>query len=255
MAAAAGFVVLTSMVNRRVLAVGLLAVSLNALWLPARVQARLDETFVSEESLDWRWREGQGEEGSAIIAMINRDREDRAALGEISESEAVLNPSMMARFVVWDAALRIMLDYPLGVGFGVFPWHLPYYTNVVIWKATHNIYMKIGAELGLPTLLIFLILIGSLLVNSLRIGQTAEDPEVRAFGYGMFTYGLALSINAMMVDVFFQTEVNGQFWLFMGALMQAPSILARQAGSSPVGGEAATGTEEPLAEKPLYKLV
>lgn len=261
LAAGVGFIVLTSMVNRRILAAGLLFVSLNAIWLPARVQSRFDETFVAEDSLDWRWREGKGAENSVIISMINENMKERVARGEISEEEAVLNPSMMARFVVWEAAVRVMFDYPLGVGYGVFPWHLPYYTNVNIWKATHNIYMKLGAELGLPTLIAFLFLIVGLIGNSFRIGRNAEDPEVRAFGYGMFVYGLSLAVNALMVDVFFQTEVNGQFWIFMGALMQAPAILARSAAGRPeetdIPGEAgpAGEPEKAATEKPLYELV
>jgi O-antigen ligase len=250
LATAVGSGVLTAMVNRRVLVVGVLFVALNALWLPEKVRHRLDETMISEERLGARFEGGRGEEGSAIIAAINRRMEERAALGEIDESDLRISPSVQARLVVWEASYKIMLDNPFGIGYGVFPWYLPYYSDIVMFKATHNIYLKVGTEIGIAGLLVFLYLIFALTWHALRIGLKAEDVEVRAFGYGMFTYGLALAVCAFVVDVFFQTEVNGQYWLFMGALMQAPALLARGAAEEP-------SKEEPLEEesKPLYELV
>ncbi len=250
LATAVGFGVLTAMVNRRVLVVGILFISLNALWLPEKVQHRLDETMIAEERLGARFEGGRGEQGSAIIAAINRRLEEKAALGEISESDLRLSPSVQARLVVWEASYKIMLDNPFGVGYGVFPWYLPYYSDIVMFKATHNIYLKVGTEIGIAGLLVFLYLIAALLWHALRIGLRAENGEVRALGYGMFTYGLALAVNAFVVDVFFQTEVNGQFWLFMGALMQAPALLARSAAEAPAERESPGE-----GSRPLYELV
>ena len=231
--AGAGFVLLGALLNRKVLAAGMVVLALNVLWLPENVRARLAETFTSEEENNWRLRDGKGAEASALIAMINEQLEEEAAIGEIEEGQTRLDPSLQARLIVWTIAAQMIQDYPFGVGFGVFPWHVQFYSDVIQFKATHNIYLKLATESGIPALLVFLFLIGAFAVRSIRIARAAPDPEVGAFAWGMLGYLATLSVCALSVDVFFQIEVNGQYWLMMGALLQAPSVWAATGASAP----------------------
>lgn len=248
-AAAAGFLVITLLANRRVLAVGIAAMALNALWLPDVVKERIDSTIVPEEAEGWRFREGKGDEGSPLIALINEELNAEAELTEEGEAEALrLDGSVQSRLVTWTVALEVVADYPLGVGFGVFPWYMHYYSNVVRFKATHNIYLKIATETGILALLVFLYAVFLLGRDALRVGRAAPDPEIRALGLGMFTYLITLMVSALSVDLFFQVEVNGHFWAMMGALAQAPLILRPAAEPAPAAGGA-------TLERPLYELV
>ncbi len=247
-AAAGGVLFLTALVNRRALAFGLVVLALNALWLPESVQKRFQDTFIEEEQENYRFREGKGGDASALIEMINEELEEEAAT---TEGEAVtrLDSSVQTRLVTWAAALQIIRDYPLGVGFGVFPWYLQFYSTVVMWKATHNIYLKIATEAGLPALLIFLYLIYGFARDSWRTWRDNDDPEIRAYGIGMLASLIALCLNAMTVDLFFQIEVNGQLWLLLGVLMQAPLVAGRRV---PAGSELPAG---PRSDHPVYELV
>jgi O-antigen ligase len=253
-ATAIGFLVLTSFVNRKLLAAGVAVLALSPLWLPERVKARLNETLTSEESLNWRYRDGKGAESSALIAMIEDHLEEEAASGELEADQVRLDASLQARFVVYDAAFRMMMDYPLGVGFGVFPWHLQHYSEYLRFKATHNIYLKIGTEIGLPALLIFLYLIFSFARESFRLARSSTDPEISALAWGMLGYVTALSIAATSVDVYFQVEVNGQFWILMALVAHAPALLA--ASRAEEAAPAETGSHGRKSEAPaLYELV
>lgn len=252
-ATAIGFMLLTSFVNRKALAAGLVFLALSSLWMPDRVKARLNETFTSEENTNWRFREGKGAESSAILAMIEEHLEEEAAAGEIEADQTRLDSSLTARLVVYDAAFRMMMDYPLGVGFGIFPWYLQYYSDYLRFKATHNIYLKVGTEIGVPALLLFLYLIFAFSRDSFRLARTTEDPEIRAFAWGMFAYVISLSVAATSVDVYFQIEVNGQFWLLIALAMHAPALLGSQLAAD-ARAEAGSPVPQPEA-RALYELV
>ena len=126
---------------------------------------------------------------------------------------------------------------------------MQFYSDVIMFKATHNIYLKVATEAGLPAFLLFLFLIGAFLKDSWTIANGTKDPEVRAFAYGMLGYIVALSVSALGVDVYFQTDVNGQFWVMMGALMQAPLVCSR--GTE----ERHEAPAETPPTRPLYELV
>lgn len=249
-AAGFGFIFLSSLLNRRVLAAGIAFLALNALWLPTGVQRRLQETFVPAENEGWRFGDGKGDRASPLLAEINQELEQEAAAGEISESQTRLDPSVQSRIVVWTVAGQIVRDYPLGVGFGVFPWYMQYYSDVVRFKATHNIYLKVITESGIPAFALFFFLVVSFLKQTFKIGRTGDDPELRALGYGMFGYLVILMLNALSIDTFFQIDINGQFWMFMGAVLQIPRLAATPA-------PAVIEAPRPSAprERPLYELV
>jgi O-antigen ligase len=249
LSAAVGALLLATLIDRRILVAAVVVLALSPLWAPQGVRDRFNMTFHAESQENWRFRGGRGEEGSAVLAMIDQKLDEKAAEGEIEEGETRLDSSIQIRLVVWEAAVRMMHDYPLGIGFGVFPWYMQYYSEVVKWKATHNIYLRIGTEAGIPALVVFLWMLGVFLRDSFLIGKNSTDLVVKAFGFGMLAYLVALIINAMTIDLFFQIDVNGQFWLFMGALLQAP-LLASPAPPPPAPPE--RSAEGP---KPLYELV
>jgi len=249
LAAALGFVILTSLLNRKILVAGVAIAVLSPLWLPQKVTDRFGETFHNEEQESWRFRGGRGREESALIRMIDDRLEAGAADGEIAENDTRLDNSIQIRLIVWESAAKMIWDYPLGIGFGVFPWYMQYYSDIVMWKATHNIYLRVATEAGFPALLVFLALIGFFLRDAFRIGIRSEDPFFRAIGLGMFTYLIALALNALSIDIFFQIDVNGQFWVMMGALLQVPFL---RTGTPP---PAIAPEVEAQVNRPLYELV
>ncbi|MBI3448543.1 MAG: O-antigen ligase family protein [Acidobacteria bacterium] len=249
--AALGAALLATLINRKVLVAGVVVLALSPLWAPQAVRDRFMMTFHAEDQENWRFKDGRGAEGSAVLAMIDERLDEQAAEGEIDANETRLDSSIATRLVVWEAAIRMMGDYPLGLGFGVFPWYLQYYSSVVRWKATHNIYLRVGTEAGIPALILFLGLLAAFLWSLIRIGRGSADPLARAFGYGMMAYLLTLMFNAMTIDLFFQIDVNGQFWILLGAVLQAPLVLA----GAPEAPAAAPEVAGPPGPRPLYELV
>lgn len=250
-AAALGFLVVTTLLDKRMLVVGVAIVALYPLWIPAKVSHRFSETLQNEESQSWKFRDGKAAEGSALIAMIDEKLDEGASSGELDSGETRLDSSVQTRLVVWEAAVKMMRDHPLGIGYGVFPWYMQYYSTIVKWKASHNIYLRVGAESGIAALGLFLILLALFLRGAFRIGTTRDDVLLKALGLGFFGYMITLGFNALSVDIFFQVDVNGQFWVFVGALLQAP-LLPRAVADIPRVEEARA---TPQGATPLYELV
>lgn len=216
-----GFFLLTAFVNRKLLATGAIILALSPMWVPESVKARMNKTITKQEDLQYRFREGESEDSSSVIASINAKLEE-------SSPDARLDASSQARLLVWTIAFEMVADYPFGQGFGVFPWRVYRYTESMWFKATHNIYLKIATEDGLQTLGIFLFLLGSFCFSMWGLWRKPPDEETEALAVGMLFYLFTFLFNAFFLDLFFQIETNGQFWFLTGALFQA-RILARPA--------------------------
>ena len=97
------------------------------------------------------------------------------------------------RLEVYKATLRMIADHwPIGIGIGRFVDVFPAYRSDVmsasgVWDRTHNTYLQIGAEAGLPILLGLLGLIGLLYGTILRAGLRAGKSNILAvFGAAAF---------------------------------------------------------------------
>jgi O-antigen ligase len=72
--------------------------------------------------------------------------------------------SAKQRFAVLETATRIIGDHPvLGVGLGGYPRANAEYSPALGPRDTHNTYLNVAAETGIPGLLIFLALVGNVL--------------------------------------------------------------------------------------------
>ncbi len=249
LSALVGFVIVSLWASRRLLVLGAAALALGGLWAPESVKQRLDETLISKEDENWRYRNGRGDQESAVLALVS----ERIASSTVDpldgDASMRLDPSLQGRLVVWEAGLKMMMDYPLGVGFGVFPFYLHNYSTVVRWKASHNIYLKTGTETGIPALICLIVLLVMFCVDGIRAGRLTQDPELRAAGVGVLGYVVALAIGAMGIDIIFQVEVNGQFWCLAAAMSQATTFAGVPRASPAVPAENAGRA------RPLYELV
>jgi O-antigen ligase len=244
-----GFAVFSALASRKLLVAGLAVLALTSLWVPQAVQSRLDTTFIEEDELFIRFREGRAAEESAIIGAIHGRLERNAEARGEQGGKTRLDPSLQERIIVWSAAFSMMADHPLGLGYGVFPFYVHQYSQVVPFKAAHNMFLRLGAEVGLPALTLFLYLVGAMMRDCFLAWKRGLTPELRALGAGMLAYLVTLVAGALFIDVFFQVEVNGQFWIFMAALTRAPALLAPRKEESPEDEIVKEGSV------PLYELV
>jgi len=117
-------------------------------------------------------------------------------------------------------ALRIIRDHPLwGIGFGNYLKTLPVYGDpwepFTMHTKVHNLYLLIGAEMGLPGLISYLSLLSLLLWASLRVFKRGDGP-VSITAIGVFGGIVAFALHSL-VDFVEITRIP-ILWFFAGLI-------------------------------------
>jgi len=150
-----------------------------------------------------------------------------------------LEGSAAGRLRIWQGAIAMIKDHALwGVGYGAFPYFLPRYSNAGHMDA-HNSYLLIAAEMGLPTLLVFLLVLGMLTHYGHWLYRHAQDPSLKAIALG-FLAGLAgLGMSNMFGTRMDAQEIISYFWILAGLIMRGVLIerqaLRTAAAAAPAG--------------------
>lgn len=140
-----------------------------------------------------------------------------------------LEVSAARRVEVWRGALRMIRENPVwGVGYGRFPRLAPQYTDGAIGHMdAHNSYLLIAAEMGIPTLLVFLLILLMAAYYTRWVYVYASDRFFRATALG-FQAGLV----GLLVANLFGSRINSQelssyFWILAGLMVRMMFIEKR----------------------------
>jgi O-antigen ligase/tetratricopeptide (TPR) repeat protein len=76
-------------------------------------------------------------------------------------AEHAFNPTTYARWEMWESAMRMVMDHPLGIGLGLYQYVFPQYAFPVesqiarygtVAQTPHNEYLQIAVEMGIASL-------------------------------------------------------------------------------------------------------
>jgi putative inorganic carbon (HCO3(-)) transporter len=169
---------------------------------------------------------------------------DQGGLGD-STSTAVTDTSLLSRATETLAAALVMVDHPvLGVGPGMFPIHYEAYAEVVgilirndAAREAHNLYLGIGAELGIPGLLVFLIIAGltvRMLLAARRVSITRRPDLERLttpFVLALMTY--------YVTGLFLHLSFGRFYWMILAVAGAAAIITLREAATDTASDQGA----------------
>ena len=127
-----------------------------------------------------------------------------------------------ARKELLQTSLQLMWEHPL---LGVGPGNFPIVTGK--WLVAHNTYSEMGAEVGIPAVILFLLVLGAG-VNNLFVAQRSAlfkaDGEFR-----IFNGALMASMGAYMLGAFFADTAYNLFPYFLVAYTCALRQVAEHA--------------------------
>jgi O-antigen ligase len=128
-----------------------------------------------------------------------------------------------------DLSFNTMLDHPI---FGVGPGNFGGYSGT--WRVAHNTYTELGAEGGVPALLLFLMIVAKSLINLRRVekSQAAKnDMEIQVFTGAMIASFAAYIFGAIFADT--QYELFPYFMVsYTSALYHMACVLPKQKGAT-----------------------
>lgn len=150
---------------------------------------------------------------------------ERQAYVETELSVESLESSSQTRVEVWKGAIAMIKDHPFfGVGYGLFQPMIKYYWSGESEIDAHNTYLILAAEMGIPTLLIFLWIIWMAFWNTLRLYKTTNDEFTKSFALGFLGGIFGLLMGNMFGSRLIAQEVSSYLWILM-ALVQRLRIL------------------------------
>jgi len=157
-----------------------------------------------------------------------------------------LDTSSQKRLTIWEGGLDMMLEHPfLGVGYGRFPERIGDYRPSVANMDPHNNFLKIGAEMGLPALACFLVVLGACLVKGWRLSNSSGDPLTRALLLGYVGSVVGLFLANLFGSRLESAEISTQFWALTGGVVVLDRFrreeAARAAGVSDSGQDEEEG--------------
>jgi tetratricopeptide (TPR) repeat protein len=152
------------------------------------------------------------------------------------------NPVAYARLQMWQQAVRMMIDHPFGVGLGLYQYVSPRYAFPVeqqvaryaqIARTPHSELAQIGAELGLPGLVLF----GWGVVEVIRCARAALRLRL-----GRWQRGLIVGVIGAMASILVHAVVDSNLHeppiaillvLAVSVILVAPRLASRETRPEP----------------------
>ena len=141
------------------------------------------------------------------------------------------------RVKIWKRGIGYMLDRPaVGVGMGNFQTaegtlsslaRMGEYGRGVRWGAAHNSFVQIGAELGFPGLLLFIVLIVSLFAALRRVARGATRADPASKDLARLAQSLMAAFVGFVVGGFFLSLAYSDMVYTLAALSLALTKVAR----------------------------
>lgn len=158
---------------------------------------------------------------TALPELIPGSLRDRMAQTTVQGGHAQrIDASSQTRLILWDAALEITAESPFfGKGFKSFQYFKGRYTAVEVHESdTHNMFLYISSQMGIPALIAFLSCLACLFGFGYVVWRKAGDGFARSLGLaGTGMAGAVVVINmfgSRMVNI----EVCVYVWVYLAVL-------------------------------------
>lgn len=151
-----------------------------------------------------------------------------------------LDKSSRTRLIIWGGAKEMIRDHPLfGVGYGRFQREIGNYRPEVADMDPHNNFIKIAAEMGIPALAAFMLLLAVCFCKAYRLHSRESDPTLKALLLGYCGSVVGLLVANMFGSRLDSAEITTQFWAMTGAVVVLGRFHAERNEREAVAGEAA----------------
>ena len=147
-----------------------------------------------------------------------------------------LDTSSQKRITIWHGGADMMKEHPLfGVGYGHFPREIGGYRPSVANMDPHNNFLKIGTEMGIPALAVFVLLLLMCFYKGWRLYGRVEDPLVKAILLGYCGSVVGLIVANLFGSRLDSAEISTQFWAMTGAVVVLERLQRRKVSESAEG--------------------
>jgi O-antigen ligase len=169
-----------------------------------------------------------------ILAALPTDLGERAVatLDRNVEAPAGLEASNRAHKALFWGGVRMVADAPIfGVGPQRFADYSRAYSGLDVSYIAHNTYLELGAEAGLPVLLLYVLLVATAVAMLGRVARLKGRPETRTLAVwaeGLRTGLIGFSISAGFISA----QYEKYFWLAIFLSIVVTRLAAQRVAAS-----------------------
>lgn len=136
---------------------------------------------------------------------------------------SIFNPtdtSSTLRIALWESTLAMIFDKPvLGIGWGAYWLVYPQYDFFIQNAATtifhaHNMYLNIAAEIGIPGLIVFLLILCGHIRMAWLLINTVNEGWPAGLLLGLISALAGLAVSGFTDFIMFNVQMSMLFWLF-----------------------------------------
>lgn len=132
---------------------------------------------------------------------------------DLSYSEKRYDQSTESRFILWDAAYRMFIDHPAGVGLVRFKRYVGEYAPDFPGFDAHNFYMLFLAEGGVPGIVLFALSLLGIARFAWQAGRSALSDEAKVLAIGFQLSFVATLLGNLYGSRLLDGAVSGNFWI------------------------------------------
>jgi len=130
------------------------------------------------------------------------------------ENPEQLDISAKGRIWAWQAVLKMVKNYPLGIGEGNFKQYVGMFDERIAGRDTHNTYFRCLAELGIPGFAVLLMLILNTFRILRKLWKISILNQLLDFQWHIFALMIALIIFFTCGFFITETYIEEFYWLF-----------------------------------------
>jgi O-antigen ligase len=200
---------------------------------------------------------------SVFPQYANRITSLAAVSGLDTGGATVVDNSLLSRATETLAAALVIVDHPVvGVGPSMFSFYYEHYANVVgilvrndVEREAHNLYLGIGAELGIPGLIAFLMvaLLTVRMLLSARRASLVRRPDLER----LTTPFLLALMTYYVTGMFLHLSFGRFYWVMLAVAGAAALVTLRETATSDDAAPAVkAGARAPAtAQRPINQSV
>lgn len=151
--------------------------------------------------------------------MSSTFRDDQAFVQGV---EDVVDKSSLKRIEAWKGGLAMIKENLLvGVGYGLFPVLLPYYSSAAGSMDAHNTYILLAAEMGIIALFVFLLILWIIFVNTRKLYVKTREKFFKALALGFLGCLGGVFVANIFGGRLDAQEVSSYFWILAALIFRA----------------------------------
>ena len=125
-----------------------------------------------------------------------------------------LEESAASRIVIWQGALQMASEHPLGIGFAQFSGEIRNYAAITKYASdAHNYYLLTWAEFGLIGFIVLLCLLYRMLANAWTLARHGPDHFARSLGLGLWASLIATLVVNCFGSRLMDIQVSTYLWV------------------------------------------